>query len=84
MRAGWFFGDKICGWKAIFVTVGDAHHRPQLDPRAGDDRVGQRRRHPRRGAGPRGGRRAVHRDQNGILSGVVGGAMRIRNSLFDA
>ena len=75
--------EKICGWKAIFVTVGDNITVRNLTLARAKLIWGN-------AAGIRAEGKdlvvdGVHfvRDEDGILSGVEGGSMRVRNSLFD-
>ncbi|GAC1345352.1 MAG: hypothetical protein NVSMB18_24890 [Acetobacteraceae bacterium] len=75
--------NKVCGYKAILITVGDGITVRNLTLTGAKIVYGN-------GAGIRGeGRDLVVEgvrfidNQNGILSGTIGGSMQVRDSLFD-
>jgi hypothetical protein len=76
-------GGKICGWKAVFVTVGDGITVSNLTLARASVAWGN-------GAGIRGEGRDLVVDrvrfiqnENGILSGTAGGSMHVRDSYFE-
>ena len=83
LASGVVIGGKVCGWKAVFVTAGDAITVRNLTLTRASTPWGN-------GAGIRGEGRDLVVDrvrfvqnENGILSGTAGGAMHVRESYFE-